>query len=435
MTHVGALRARRYAGRIAERARLLDDASQREAVQLELLNREWARTLRDVPYYAQLRAERSLPEVFSSLEEFAASVPIARREDVQRNLAAMTSRGRRPEWLRITGGSTAAPVQLPAWRSESAATRYEFWVARGWYGVRPDSRLFLLWGHSHLLGSGWRGWLRARRQALSDRALGYHRFSAYDLRPEAMERAARELLRFRPDYVLGYSTALDLFARANAARREALRRCGLRLVVATAESFPASDSRERLADLFDCPVAMEYGAVETGPIAHSRPAGDFLVFWHSHLVEGVGEGVRRRVVLTSLYPRAFPLVRYEIGDEIELAAEQGGATSIAAFQRVVGRCNDYAALPDGTLVHSEAFSHAVRPCATVRGYQVAQSGSELRLRYTADRPLDAHEIADIQERLGRIHAELGKIAFERVASLDQTIAGKTRMVVRTGAQP
>jgi phenylacetate-coenzyme A ligase PaaK-like adenylate-forming protein len=433
MTVVGRLRARRYAAGIDALSREMERCAappERRATQLALLNREWARVVREVPHYAQLRQEHGVPDAFASLEEFARSVPVARREDLQGQLGDRTSRGRNADWFRITGGSTAAPVQLPAWRSERPATRDDVWVARGWYGVDPASRLFLLWGHSHLLGTGWRSRLRARRLELSDRLLGYHRFSAYDLRSEAMDLAGRTLLRFRPDYLLGYSTALDLFARANQHRRSDLRRCALRLVVATAEGFPAPDGEERLRDLFDCPVAMEYGAVETGLIAHSHPAGGFRVFWRSHLVEGVGEGLRRRVVVTSLYPRAFPLVRYEIGDEIELESLDDDATALASFRRVLGRCNDYAELSDGTLVHSEAFSHAVRPCSAIRGYQVVQKGRDLRLRFTSVGGLDQAEIAAIRERLRRIHGDLADIAFERVDALDQTVAGKTRMVVR-----
>ena len=433
MTLVGGIRARLYAAPIERRSRELDPSrteTERRATQLDLLNREWSRILRDVPYYERLARERGLPEAFSSLEEFEGCVPATQRADVQEQLGERTSRGRSAEWFRITGGSTAAPVQIPAWRSETEATRADFWVARGWYGIDPASRLFLLWGHSHLLGTGWRGWLKARRLEISDRLLGYHRFSAYDLRPEAMQRAARTLLRFRPDYLLGYSTALDLFVRANEGHRSELRRCGLRLVVATGEAFPAEDSAERLRDLFDCPVAMEYGAVETGLIAHTRPEGGFGVFWRSHLVEGEGQGPRRRLLVTSLYPRAFPLVRYQIGDEVDVPSPDTDGTSLVAFPRLVGRCNDYAELSDGTLVHSEAFSHAVRPCGAVRGYQIVQSGADLRLRYTAGRTLETADEAGIRERLRRVHPALGAIAFERVDALDQTVAGKTRMVVR-----
>ena len=77
-------------------------------------------------------------------------------------------------------------------------------------------------------------------------------------------------------------------------------------------------------------------------------------------------------------------MRYEIGDEVELGK---GATDhefgVDMFQRVIGRCNDFVSLPDGSVIHSEAFTHAVRSCSSISGYQVVESGGDLRVHYSA----------------------------------------------------
>jgi phenylacetate-CoA ligase len=424
------LDSRRTRRRAREYASAPSDA-QREAAQLDLLNEVWERTVATVPYYSERVGRAGLPRRFTSLEEFAARVPVAERKTFQEQRERLVSSERPAQLVRITGGSSAEPVQIPSWKSEFRFTRPDQWLARSWYGIRPDSRLFLLWGHSHVLGAGLRGWIAARRRNLKDRLLGYLRFPAYDLSRSSLRRAAEALIRFRPEYVLGYSVALDLFARANAERTAALRAAGVKLVLATAEGFPAPDSQERLADLFACPVGMEYGAVETDAVAHTHPQGGYRVFWRSYLVDAERVGGRHRLRVTSLYPRCVPLVRYELGDEIELgssAAEH--VSSVLSFERVIGRCNDYVALGEGARVHSEAFTHAVRSCEEVLSYQVVQEGSDLRLCYTADRELDSAIQADIRRRLARVHSDLEGIRFERVEALQRTIAGKTLMVLR-----
>lgn len=432
MTLAGAIRSRLYRRELdalASDEATLDHAQVR-AHQLGRLNETWAKLVEDSPYWARLARERSLPQSFGSLEEFAERVPAVDRAEVQAHGAEMASRSRKPDFIRLTGGSTSEPVQLPAWKDEVARVRFNQWQGRSWYGIDPGSRLFMLWGHSHLLGTGLAGWLRARRLELSDRLLGYHRFSAYDLRPEMLRQAGEELLEFRPAYLVGYSVALDLFARANADRRDALRRAGVRAVIGTAEGFPAPDSAERLGDLFDCSVGMEYGSVETAVVAHTHPEGGYRVFWRNTLLEAVGEGVQRRILVTALYPRCFPLVRYEIGDELEVADAAQPQVGLTRFERVIGRCNDYVELSDGSQIHSEAFSHAVRPCTAVRGFQVVQSDSAIRIDLTAARELETAETAAMRERLTRIHPELESITFQRVPHLEQTLAGKTRMVTR-----
>ncbi|MGI9590105.1 MAG: hypothetical protein ACR2P8_01955 [Myxococcota bacterium] len=427
MTLVGRIRATRYKDGTARQAQLLEE--DRAAFQLARLNEVWSRAVAESSYWARIAREHGTPEHFGSLEEFASRVPVLTRDDLQRHAAELMSTARPPDLVRMTGGSTSKPVQLPTWSSELEVTRYDQWIGRGTYGVTPASRLFLLWGHSHLLGTGWRGWLRARRLEASDRLLGYLRFSAYDLSPETMRRAGEALARFRPDYVLGYGVALDLLARANEDRGELFAGLGIKAVIGTAESFPHADTVDRLGGLFGAPVAMEYGAVETNIMAHTRPEGGFRVFWYNQLIEGLGEGHLRRVAVTSLYPRALPLFRYEIGDEIEFDRDPGSAVGVDSFAAVAGRCNDYVTTSDGAVVHSELFSHAVRPCAGIRGFQIV-AGDDLMLRYTSPQALDDGETEAIRERLGRIHEELRAIRFERVERLEQTVAGKTRMIVQ-----
>lgn len=403
------------------------------AAQLARWNTEWARISADVPFYRDAVASGGLPRHFASWEQFAAEMPVTTRSLVQREGGRLASASRAADWLRTTGGSTSEPVQLPAWDDERRVAHADLWRARAWYGLTPASPLFLLWGHSHLLGTGWRGWLNARRRELFDRLLGYHRFSAYDLRDDAMRAAGDALLRARPAYLLGYSVALDRLALANASRSEALRALGLRVVVGAAEAFPSPASVARLEALFGCPVAMEYGSVETQLLAHTHPEGGYVVMDGSYVLEAEPsehDPRRARVRVTSLFPRAFPLVRYDLGDEIEFDTTDIPRGPVYRFARVVGRCNDYIPLADGAQIHSEAVTHAVRGCAEVLGYQLVQRGDELRLDYLAEAELSPPAADAVRTTLGRIHPRLCAVGLRRVPALRQTRAGKTRMIVR-----
>lgn len=405
---------------------------ERLALQLGLWNREWGRILRTTPYYADLQTQDRLPKVFRSWQEFQDRLPVIRRAAVKRHQTRLTSDQRPAERQRITGGSTGEPIRLPAWNSEYQHTRLDMWLARAGYGITPRSRLFLLWGHGHLYGTGWRRRINMLQQRLLDRLQGYQRFSAYDIQPARMRLAGEAILRARPDYILGYSVALDHLMRANQDRQEAFAGLGVKAVVGAAEAFPFADSRMRLEQFFEAPVAMEYGSVETALVAHTRPAGGYQVFWKSYFVEiekthskpGVG-----KLRVTSLYPRAFPLVRYEISDEVELA-EDASSFGLEKFQSVIGRCNDYVELPDGSQVHSLAFSYSIRAQTQIYGFQVVQSGAKITIRYTAEHALSAAAVSEVQDKLTGLNPALVDVHFERVPALEKTIAGKTRMIIR-----
>ena len=436
MTITGRIRDKALSGRIRsrlERHIKYSGLQARHRVQLQLWNSEWKRILEESDYYRQLAESQQLPAVFSSWEDLIARMPVTNREFLQRTATKIQCRSRWPDLYRITGGTTAQPLQLPAWNSELTHTCVDIWAGRSWYGIRPASRLFLIWGHSHLLGKGARGWLEARKREIRDRLLNYHRFSAYDLRPAAMQQAARELLRFRPDYIMGYSVALDMFARINAGLGTELRELGLKAVIGASEGFPAPDSRNRLEQLFQCRVAMEYGSAETNLMAHTHPEGGYQTFWQSYFLEalpGPGGANTGRVLITSLYPRCVPLIRYEVGDEILLGEGSSETIGLGSFRQVMGRSNDYVSLSDGALIHSEAFTHAVRSFPAVSGYQVIQTGEEVAVRVLAAETLPATVEEGIKAKLGKIHHGLATVKIKRVPRLEGTIAGKTPMILK-----
>jgi phenylacetate-CoA ligase len=425
------LRAHRTAQRVAEQRNFYGrggDLSATLAWQLERFNEQWAALRAGVPFFRELGAQRALPERFASWDDFSSVVPIMSRADVrQAGEALYDTRHPIGQW-RSTGGSTGEPLRFPVWDSEPAVAADDLWYARDWFGLSPADKLFLIWGHTHLLGSGMAGWLNARRRELKDWMLGYHRHSAYRLADADLRGACGDLLRFRPAYLLGYAAALDRFVRVNADHRDTLRALRLKAVIATAESFPRSDSRELLADLFGCPIVMEYGAVETGPIAHQRPDGVYQVFWRHYFVEAVPFAPvpgASQILVTSLYPRCLPLVRYQLGDLLELADDDLPAAR--GFRAVMGRANDLVRIPGGGVFHSEALTHAVKE-SPLGAFQVRQHDDGIALRYTAAQPLSEMELADVRRRLGRIAEELATIPIEHVTELELTPAGKTRRV-------
>jgi len=168
-------------------------------------------------------------------------------------------------------------------------------------------------------------------------------------------------------------------------------------------------------------------------MAHETPEGGYRVFWRSYLLEALPSPAGRRIAVTSLYPRKFPLVRYDIGDEVELPGAVGEVAGLAEFPRVIGRCNDAVILHDGSVIHSEVFTHAVRACPEVAAYQVVQTGDDLEIRYLSSARLTEERVQEILSRLAKVHPRLAHVSLERVEVLQRSIAGKTPMVVRRSA--
>lgn len=398
--------------------------------QLRRLNEEWRRAVRLIPYYRKLAERHALPPHFDSLEQFVDVVPPLDREVLQGDVRYWHD-DPPPNRRRTTGGSTATPIQLPAWRREFRHTKLDPWLARSWYGISPRDRLFLFWGHAHLLGLGWRGRVNGAIRAVKDRLQNYVRHSAYDMSEPGFRRGLARLFRSRADFLIGYSCYLDELSRVAETWPAPERRSRLKAVVAAAEGFPAEDSVARIERLFEAPVAMEYGSVETGLIAHSHPDGGYRVFWHSYLLECRGGGPQE-VLVTSLFPRCTPLFRYRLGDRFEPGddATKAAGCSALAFRRVLGRSNLPVVLPDGRTLHSESVSHIVRGLPTILAYQFVCHRGRVTLRIKTRKPLDNDAVAAIRAKANRVDPQLGdRLEIDEVAELERTVAGKTPMVI------
>ena len=92
--------------------------------------------------------------------------------------------------------------------------------------------------------------------------------------------------------------------------------------ITMSESFP-DDARQGIKDLFGCPVISRYSNQECGLISQQCKLGtEYHINTASFYVEildlekdiSVEDGKLGRIVVTDLYNKAMPMIRYDTGD-------------------------------------------------------------------------------------------------------------------------
>ena len=196
--------------------------------QLQALRETWTDASSDIPYYAGLVASGQAPRAINAWSDLHA-IPVLRRQFLQERPADFLRRSGPPETFMKTAGSTGLPLRIgmnQAERDRMRVVKLAEWQSLGY---TQSSRLFLIWGHAHLLGTGWRGQINHLKRKATDTLLGYRRVDAYRLNRESCEAYAEALIRFRPLGVIGYASALDLFARYTEQYRDRFRALGVAL--------------------------------------------------------------------------------------------------------------------------------------------------------------------------------------------------------------
>jgi phenylacetate-coenzyme A ligase PaaK-like adenylate-forming protein len=242
------------------------------------------------------------------------------------------------------------------------------------------------------------------------------------------------LNRFQPDHVNAYPSTAGLLADEQLAGRLRLSLKGL----TTSSETLSPALRDRLERAFGVPVWNWYATTE-GVWGHECEAGSMHLFDDMCIVENVDEDGRplpdgemgARILVTRLFNRVQPLIRFEVTDLIAADPEPCPCgRSLMRLRSLEGRAEDVLRL-SGVLVHPMQFA-IVTADPDVREFQVVQEGDRLRLRVAL-----RNGAAGAEERLGQSLrgrlAELGiahpDVCVERVDELERTPGGKLQVVV------
>ncbi len=188
-----------------------------EEFQLERINQLWKLGSTNCKYYHELKKSRSLPNKFESLQQFTELFPVTGKEAVRQSPECFLSKhAARGHWVR-TAGSTGKPMRV-YWSKrahlENLQTRYRWYQQWGVHFLDPQA---FLWGHAGSFAPGLKGRMARLKQLTEDRLRQRLRLSAYRLSDDDLAQHARQILRFQPTSMYGYSSAVWLLAKHSSA--------------------------------------------------------------------------------------------------------------------------------------------------------------------------------------------------------------------------
>ena len=181
------------------------------------------------------------------------------------------------------------------------------------------------------------------------------------------------------------------------------------------------------------PVIDMYSANELGTIARQCPENThFHVQAESLLVEVLDDdgnpcapGRMGRVVITALHNFATPLIRYDIGDNVELGPPCSCGRGLPVLKRIVGRERNLVVLPTGERVSSAFFDKELGKIAPVRQLQLTQKTiQEIEVKLVVARPLTEAEENRLRERFTERAGYPFDFRFVYVDDIPRSASGK-----------
>ena len=389
--------------------------------QWQELQRLLSHAFRTVPYYKKKYAAAGIDiRDIRTTEDFAKLPPLTRAEvNTHRDeLCSEVANGKLI--AHATGGSSGVPTRFFItldsydWRCAASERAYS------WSGHRIGERTLYLWGapvgvvsRSKSAKMSIYRWLR--RESV---------VPTFTQTNELWQRTLREVRRFRPQFIVGYVSSLEEFAKFLLG--ESVQLHGVEAVIAAAEA-PYERTRQLVAQAFGAPLFNNYGTREFMSIAAECGQHHGLHINSENILvekELPSSEAPSELLITDLHNYGMPFIRYRMAILAFLATHLPLRTRFATHPAVRGAYSRPIkdALRESVLGYF--FPHVLKDISEVREFQVQQTSlDEIVLSVVLNRPLMDSNRALLEQETAMVFGNDVQIMVKAVEDIPRYRSG------------
>jgi len=409
-----------------------------EQMQLQQLNALLAHARKNVPYYAGLLHEDPItsPEALRKL-------PVLTRELYQSNFEQIQARAL-PEGMTagdkgsFTSGTSGVPIKVLKTNRDALWWSALFLRDLEWCNIDPKGKLAVIRLLAYkpqdlpaaMAGATVPHWNPSVKMLIDTGPC-----AGIDIRLDPRKQLDW-LRREQPDYLLSMPTNLEVLSSLVRESGEPLSH--LKMIQAIGEPMSA-EMRMRIESGFGVPVKNIYSTTEGGYIASQCPDGHGL---HVHSETVLCEvldahnnpckpGETGRLVFTNLHNFRTPFIRYEIQDEVTLAAAPCPCgRGLPLWLHVEGRRYPNLRLADGRKKSSIGIVLGLRQVGGVHQFQMIQRElGRAIVRVVPDQTWTPEHPNRIREVMQREFESPIDVQIEQRPYLERLAGGKLKIVV------
>ena len=363
-------------------------------------------------------------------------LPVMTKKDFQKPLAERLSEGFTANnvYVNKTSGSSGDPFIFAKDKFCHALTWVNIILRFGWFGIDFNKSLQARFYGIPL------DFIGNKKERIKDFLSNRYRFPIFDLSDIVLEKILKKFQNKKFDYINGYTSSIVLFAKFLHQKNIVLKAIcpTLKCCVVTSEML-FEDDKILMEKQFGIPIINEYGASELDLIAFENPDGEWLVNSETLFVEildddntALPNGKEGRVVITSLYNKAHPFIRYDIGDVGIL--DEKSTFKKPILKKLIGRTNDIAILPSGKKSPGLTFYYVTKSIieddGNVKEFVIKQTKIDtFEVDYVSQKELTENQIQNIKKAITTYLENGLTFKFNRKEILERSKSGKLKQFV------
>jgi phenylacetate-CoA ligase len=363
-------------------------------------------------------------------------IPVLKKYDFQKPLSERLTEGfsKKNVFINKTSGSSGNPLVFARDKFCHALIWANIQRRLAWYGLDMNSsKQARFYGMSL-------NFLDNKKIRIKDFLSNRYRFNIFDLSDKGIKKMIGKFSQTKFDYINGYTNSIVAIARYCEQNNLYLNEIcpSLKVCIVTSEML-FDDDKKLLESRFRIPIVNEYGSAELEIIAFENTENQWLVNSETLFVEILDEndnvlphGTEGRIVVTSLFNEAHPMIRFDMGDFGIL--DKKSTLQKPILQKLLGRTNDVAVLPSGKVCPGMTFYSITKKLfhddGNVKEFIIKQTKiNEFEISYTSFKPLENAEILKIEKVFSTFLEPNLNYVFVRNNILTREKSGKLKQFI------
>lgn len=357
-------------------------------------------------------------------------LPILSKEMLRQNIEQIKTIDKRKGILSKTGGTTGKAIEV-IFTLDNIQERYAFLDNfRSQYGYVLGKRTAWFSGKALLSKTD----TKKKRFWKTDYWFKVRYYSTFHIKTPYLKYYLENLIQFKPEYIIGFPSSILEIAKYGIQNGYHFPPDTIKAIFPTAETI-TEEIRNCLEVFFKTVVYNQYASSEGAPFIFECSKNNLHLEMQSGVYEVLDQNNNPtksgKLIVTSFTTKGTPLIRYDIGDDIELSdniCTCGNNNPIV--KTILGRTDDYVYSKENGKINLGNISNTLKETKGIIQFQVIQNYPEsILIKLIIDSRLYNSSIEKIfvqnwRDRVGNeIHIEL-----EYVSEIPNETSGKYRMV-------
>ena len=394
---------------LLEKSEYISDGEKIKQYQVALIKETLQYAYHHIQYYRELFDKIQLNvEEFDDLEELK-KIPYLTKQIIRENEEKFKNDDIKNFYYSTSGGTTGRPIKIafdyPSLYRERAFV-YHYWST---FGYNYKKSKLLTFREIEFNGR------LTKKNKLYNELL----INPYMLDSNNINKIIEKIEKFKGDFIYGYPSLIAAFCRLISKNNIQLKSSIKAIFLISENLYP--DQKNRIQEVFNCPIAMFYGHTEKAVFAEQY--GDMYFFNPLYGYTEILGDVENNIVCTGFINKKMPLIRYRVDDKA-IPYKEGYKIVGHRENEVLYGKNDYTI--SATTIE---FSH--ENCfEKIDAYQFEQCEmGKVTMRLKTDAEISNHEMQKIydcvSEKLPYFELEIIK-----VNQIEKTKRGKYKLIIQ-----